>query len=102
MLLREVFLQLNTTRLLSNIVSHFLFWPAVYAVHKHYGARRVGAKCGRTGRLRLICLTLKGSLVCVLFALSYVAADHLPKWVAANSAWTMHVGGVEITPPGTN
>lgn len=22
--------------------------------------------------------------------------------VAANSAWTMHVGGVEITPPGTN
>lgn len=25
-----------------------------------------------------------------------------PKWVAANSAWTLHVGGVEITPPGTS
>lgn len=25
-----------------------------------------------------------------------------PKWVAANSAWMVHVGGVEITPPGTN
>lgn len=56
----------------------FYFCPAVYAVHKHYRALRVRAKCGRTWCPRVICLTLKGSLVCVLFALSNAAADHLP------------------------
>lgn len=86
---------------LSNIVSHFLWRPAVYAVYKHYCALRVGAKCGRTQRSRVICLTLKGSLVCVLFAGSY-AADHLacsPKWVAAKRVWAMHVGREERDNP---
>lgn len=86
---------MNKSSLVSNIVSHFLCCPAVYAVYKHYCAPRVGAKCGRTQRPRVICLTLKGSLVCVRFARSYTAADHLvcsPKWVAANRAWVMCVG----------
>lgn len=72
--------------ILSNIVSHCLCCPAVYAVYKHYCALRVKAKCGRTQRQRVIGLTLKGSLVCVRFAGSYAAADHLalsPMWVAS-------------------
>lgn len=43
----------------------------------------------------MICLTLKGSLVGVLFAGSDAAADHpasSPEWIAANRAWAMHVG----------
>lgn len=93
---------MNKTSLLSNIVSHCLCRPAVYAVYKHYCALRVGAKCGRTQRPRVICLTLKGSLVCVRFAGSYAAADHLarsPKWVAANRAWAMRVGREEKDNP---
>lgn len=93
---------MNETSLLSSIVSRFLRRTAVYAVHKHYCALRVGAKCGRTQRPRVICLTLKGSLVCVRFAGSYAAADHLvrsPKWAAANRAWAMRVGREEIDNP---
>lgn len=98
----HISMQMNKTSLLSNIVSHFLCHPAVYAVYKHYCALRVGAKCGRTQRPRVICLTLKGSLVCVRFAGSYATADQLarsPKWVAANRAWAMHVGREEKDNP---
>lgn len=102
MLPLQIFLLLNKTSLFSNIVSHFLCRPAVYAVYKHYRALRTGAKYGRTHRPRVICLTLKGSLVCVRFAGSYTAADHLarsPKWVAANRACAMRVGREEKDNP---
>lgn len=98
----EQYFQMNNATLLSIIVSSFLCRPAVYAVCKHYCALTVGAKCGRTQRPRVICLTLKGSLVCVRFAASDAAADHLAcslKWVAANRAWAMRVGREEKDNP---
>lgn len=63
---------------------------SIYAVCKHYRSARTGAKCGRTQCPGVICLTLKGSSVCVLLAGSRAAAaDHLthsPVWEAASSA----------------
>lgn len=94
---------MNKTSLLSNIVfSLSVLRQAVYAVYKNYCALRFGAKCGRTQCPRVICLTLKGSLVCVRLAGSYAAVDHLacfPEWVAANRAWAMRVGREEKDNP---
>lgn len=96
------FLQPNATRLLSNIVSHFLFLPSCLCSPQTLPRSESRSQMWKD-------IMPEGDLFNFerFFGLCFIRSElrgggSSPKWVAANSAWTLHVGGVEITPPGTS
>lgn len=96
------FLQLNATRLLSNIVSHFLFLPSCLCSPQTLPRSESRSQMWTD-------IMPEGDLFNFerFFGLCFIRSElrgggSSPKWVTANSAWTLHVGGVEITPPGTS
>lgn len=61
-------LQIKGFHLLLTTVFLFVFFPSVHVVYIYFCGLKVEAKCERTYCPRLICLTLKGSLICVRLA----------------------------------